>query len=114
VRQQRGQAPKSIVFKELLELRERCRKETTDCAPETEVVSEAEAALGASAELSVEMPDFPRLKLTLQLHYFRLARAVFQFEDLCLGHATLTQRCSLICNIPDFVASLSIALYQRF
>jgi hypothetical protein len=92
VRQQREQVPKSIAFKEFLELRERRRKETTDCAPETEVVSEAEVALGVSAELSVEMPDVSRLKLTLQLHYFRLTRAVFQFED-CLvprmGHTDL-------------------------
>ena len=40
---------------------------------------------GASDELSVEMPGISWLNLALQLHHFRLARAVFQFEECYMG-----------------------------
>jgi hypothetical protein len=46
VSQQRERAPKSTIFKELRELRERHPKEMTGCAPETEVVSEPEKRAG--------------------------------------------------------------------
>jgi hypothetical protein len=50
-------------------------------------VGETEGSLGAAVGLREAEVDLGRLlgismlKLALQLHYFRLARAVFRFED---------------------------------
>jgi hypothetical protein len=55
--------------------------ETEGCLAQLQVFVEQGEESGASAELSVEMPAISWLKLALQLHLSRLARALFQCED---------------------------------
>ena len=65
---------------------------------------------GTSAELSVEMPG-TWLKLALQSHHSRLARAVYQFEDCRMPRVGY---CSLLCSMQIICCSLVNCKFHHF